>query len=254
MGQFMNSRLLFAPAILALLMLAVLGGTFLHKVRPLHPEEHEDFGIMLGATLTLLFLIIGFSFSLAASRYDERKSLEEAEANAIGTEYTRADLLPPPDAAKVRVLLNKYLDQRILFYRTRNNSQLREIEATTASVGIEMWAAVRGPAEAQPTAVTALTLSGMNDVLNSEGYTEAAWLNRIPTAAWLLMTFIAVCSNVLIGFGAHQPKTRRTLFFILPFIISIALYLIADIDSPRSGIIRVNPINLISLSTSLNAR
>jgi hypothetical protein len=246
--------MMLSPAALLLLLFAVLVGNAIHMLRPLASEERTDFSIILTATLTLLFLIIGFSFSLAASRYDQRKTFEEDEANAIGTEYTRADLLPPADASNVRALLNKYLDQRILFYQTRDGGQLREISDTTSRLEIEMWSAVKIPAEAKPTPVTALTVSGMNDVLNSQGYTEAAWLNRIPTAAWILMTIIAVCSNVLIGFGAQHPKTRRMLFFILPFIISIAFYLIADIDSPRSGIIRVKPINLINLSTSFSAR
>jgi hypothetical protein len=65
-------------------------------------DLREDFSVILSATLTLLGLLIGFSFSMAISRYDERKNYEEAEANAIGTEYVRADLLPAADAAKVR--------------------------------------------------------------------------------------------------------------------------------------------------------
>ena len=68
------------------------------------------------ATLTLLALIIGFTFSMALNRYDQRKIYEEEEANAIGTEYLRAELLPAADAAKVRTLLLNYLDQRVLFY------------------------------------------------------------------------------------------------------------------------------------------
>jgi hypothetical protein len=252
MDQLMNSRLLFSPVLLLLLWLSVHVGNFFGSIRPLEREEREDFAIILTATLTLLFLIIGFSFSLAASRYDERKAFEEGEANAIGTEYTRADLLPPADSAKVRALLNNYLNQRIRFYQTRNRVQLREISAATSQIESELWSSVKSPAEVQPTAVTALTLSGMNDVLNSRGYTEAAWLNRIPTAAWLLMTIIAVCSNLLIGFGAHRARQRRALFFVLPCVMSVAFYIIAEIDSPRSGIIRVSPLNLIRLSLPLN--
>jgi hypothetical protein len=251
MAQFINSRLLYTPIVLVLLWLSVRAGNLLHSINPLDPEEREDFGVILTATLTLLFLITGFSFSLAASRYDERKALEAAESNAIGTEYTRADLLLPADSAKVRALLNNYLNQRIRFYRTRDPSQLREISASTSQMEIELWNSVKSPAEAQPTAVMALTLSGMNDVLNSHGYTEAAWLNRIPSGAWLLMIIIAACSNLLIGFGSRRARHRRPLFFVLPFIVSIAFYIIADIDSPRSGIIRVSPLNLISLSESL---
>ena len=99
-------------------------GTYLRSRRPLKDEEREDFSLVQGATLTLLGLIIGFSFSMAIGRYDQRKNYEEEEANAIGTEYVRAGLLPAADAAKVRAQLTKYLDLRILFYHTRWQSEL----------------------------------------------------------------------------------------------------------------------------------
>src|SRR5215469_6494084 len=88
-------------------------GDRLRKNQPLKKDEQNDLDTVLTATLTLLALIIGFSFSMAVSRYDQRKNYEEAEANAIGTEYIRADLLPAEDAAKVRELLKSYVDQRI---------------------------------------------------------------------------------------------------------------------------------------------
>ena len=75
-------------------------------------------GTVLAATLRLLAATIGFSFSMANSRYNQRKDCEAAEANAIGTEYLRAELLPAADAAKVQGLLKNYLNQRILFYTT----------------------------------------------------------------------------------------------------------------------------------------
>jgi len=143
---------------------------------------------------------------MAISRYDQRKNDEEAEANAIGTEYVRADLLPSTDAAKVRALLRSYTDQRILFYRTRDKQKLLQINANTAQLQSELWSAVRAPATSQPTPVIALAISGMNDVLNSQGYTQAAWWNRIPPEAWGMMAAIAVCFNVLVGYGARQAN------------------------------------------------
>jgi hypothetical protein len=150
---------------------------------------------------------------MAISRYHQRKNYEEAEANAIGTEYLRADLLPGDDAARVRALLRKYFDQRILFYRTRDKQQLRQIDAITAQLQDELWSALRTTAAAQPTPVVALAISGMNDVLNSSGYTQAAWWHRIPPAAWALMGLIAICCNVLVGYGARragQPDACST--------------------------------------------
>src|SRR6266581_1122304 len=148
---------------------AQIGAFVLRRQRSMGEEVREDFGVILAATLTLLGLIIGFSFSMAVNRYDQRKNLEEAEANAIGTEYVRADLLPAADAVKVRALIRNYLDQRVLFYATRDEQQLRQIDTRTAQLQAELWSAALAPAAAQPNPVVALAVSGMNDVLNSQG-------------------------------------------------------------------------------------
>jgi hypothetical protein len=238
---------------LAVLWLAAWTGAYIRKRRRQSVEaaDRQDYSVIEGATLTLLGLIIGFSFSMAISRYDQRKDYEEAEANAIGTEYVRADLLPATDAAKVRTLLREYLDQRILFYNTRDADKLRQINADTTQLQASLWSAVRGPALTQTSMLTSLILSGMNDVLNSQGYTQAAWWNRIPTAAWALMAAIGICCNLLIGYGSRRIEARPILFIVTPLVVSISFFLIADIDSPRGGVIRVTPQNLVSLAKSL---
>jgi hypothetical protein len=189
---------------------------------------------------------------MAVSRYDQRKNYEEEETNAIGTEYVRADLLPPASADKVRSLLSKYLHQRILFYTNRDARELAQINDATARLQAELWSSVHVAASGQPSPVVALAVSGMNDVLNSQGYTQAAWWNRIPVEGWALMVLIAGCANALLGYGARESQTNRTLLLVLPLMISIAFFLIADIDTPRRGLIRVSPQNLISLSHSLH--
>jgi hypothetical protein len=102
--------------------------------------------------------------------------------------------------------------------------------------------------------MVALAVAGMNDVLNSQGYTQAAWWNRIPIAAWALMAAIAVCSNLLVGYGARKAEAEFILLQVLPLVVAIAFFLIADIDSPNGGVIRVMPQNLLSLSESLRAQ
>jgi len=246
--------LVLALSFFALALSAWIGVLLSGNRRAVKAEMREDFGIILAATLTLLGLIVGFTFSMALNRYDQRKNYEEEEANAIGTEYLRAGLLPAADAAKVRSLLLNYLDQRILFYETRDEQQLSKIDAQTAKLQAELWSAVQAPAAAQPNQVVALAVSGMNDVLNSQGYTQAAWWNRIPFAAWGLMAAIAICSVALVGYGARNPKAESKLLLILPLVVSIAFFLIADIDSPRRGLIHVKPQNLLSLSQSLRAQ
>ena len=232
---------------------AKIGASFRRKRQNLEETERDDFGVVVGGTMTLLALIIGFSFSMAGSRYDQRKNFEEAEANAIGTEYVRAEFLPAEDAAKVRSLLKNYLDQRVSFYETRDDLRLQQIGTTTAQLEADLWSAIHVPAAAQPTPVMTTTVTGMNEVLNSRGYTQAAWLNRIPLAAWGLMMAIAICCNLLIGYGTRRGEAKTLLLLVLPLVVSISLTLIANIDSPRGGLVRVHPQNLTSLSQSLRA-
>lgn len=242
-------RAVFLISFLILWLAGWLGAQLNRRLHKLDEETRTDFGVVQGATLTLLGLIIGFSFSMAIGRYDQRKTYEEDEANAIGTEYVRADLLPAADAAQVRDLLRRYTDLRISFYTTRDGDELKKIADQRASMQDHLWKAVSRPASAQPSPVIALAVAGMNDVLNSQGYTQAAWWNRIPEAAWSLMFLIAIFANLMLGYGIRH--LQPVLLVVLPLVVSISFFLIADIDSPRRGVIRVHPQNLESLRLSL---
>ena len=122
-------------------------GVLLHKkLRPMEESERDDFNVVSAATLTLLGLIIGFSFAMAISRYDQRKNYEEDEANAIGTAYFRAGVLPRDEASTIRSLLKDYLEQRILFYETRSTSQHEEINSRTGQLQTQLWLAVQAAA------------------------------------------------------------------------------------------------------------
>ena len=190
---------------------------------------------------------------MAIARYDLRQTYEEAEANAIGTEFLRADLLPSKTAESIKGLLNEYLDQRILFYSKQDKETAKQITQRTTDLENAMWGELLPVARTQPTPPIALVISGMNDVINSRGYTQAAWWNRIPTAAWWLMAAIAVGANILVGFGARNFRPNAGLFMIFPTMIAISFFLIADIDSPRGGVIRIDPRNLIDLKQSISS-
>ena len=152
MNSILNyPRLVFILSFIALWFSVLLGAFFRKKLRPLEEDLREDFGVVQAAILTLLGLLIGFAFSMALGRYDQRKNYEQAEANAIGTEYVRADLLPVADAERMQALLRSYLDQRVLYYTTRSLQQLQQIDARTTQLQHDLWSVVQGSAAAQPT-------------------------------------------------------------------------------------------------------
>ena len=222
------------------------------RYRTKDTETSADLGIIQTATLTLLALIIGFTFSMAINRHDQREILEEGEANAIGTEFLRADLLPPKAAAATKDLLLQYTDQRILFYSRQSPEKIGEIRSKTDQLQTALWNEILPVVRTQATPVMALVASGMNDVLNSQGYVQAAWWNRIPLTAWALMAAIAICANLLVGFGARNFEKNISLFMIFPFVIAVSFFLIADIDSPRGGVIRIEARNLVALKNNLS--
>lgn len=244
--------ILFVVSLGVLWLSAWIGASRFQRLRARLVDLKDEFAVVQNATLTLLGLIIGFTFSMALGRYDQRKSDEAQEANVIGTEYVRLDFLPNADAAKVRQLLRTYLDQRLQFYTTRDEEELEKNAARTLDLQAQLWAGIRTPVSAQPTPLSALVASGMNEVLDAQGYAQAAWWNRIPVAAWALMSMLAVGAMLLVGIGAGSRTPTPRFLVISPIVISIAFFLIADIDSPRRGVIRVAPHNLTSLAESLH--
>lgn len=240
-------------ASLVLQWLAAYLGHFL-RIRRESPRgaERADLVSILGATMTLLALLLGFTFAMAIGHYDERKHLEDAEATAISSAYLRADLLPAEAAAQVRDLLSRYIQQRILFYQANDPGRLRRIRSETERLEAELWSAVVGSATAAPTAVIALAVSGMSDVLNSEAHADAAWRRHVPVAAWYLMGLIAFSANLLLG--ASAKRKGPGILVVLPLVMSIPVFLIASIDSPRAGFIRVTPVDLVAHAQSLRPK
>jgi hypothetical protein len=220
----------FAVSFAALLLSALLGDFLRKRLRLIKEGSRDDSGVVLTGTLTLLGLVIGFSFSMAISRYDLRKGYEQAEANAIAVEYARADLLPAADAARVQELLKAYLDQRVSFYTDRDPRELTKIDADTARLQNELWSAIRSGLAGVPPQREGLLVTGMNDVMLSQRSTQAAWWNRIPVSAWVMIVATSVWCNLLIGYRARQRDWL--VFLVMPIAVSVSLFLIADLDSP----------------------
>jgi hypothetical protein len=252
MRWLIDEPLVFFAAMLVLF----IGCTSVGVLARLHASkltsaDRAEFELVRNAMFTLLGLLIGFAISMAVTRYDLRKTLEESEANAIGTEYARLDFLPAATAASARALLRTYVDERVVFYTSSDPAELARNAKETDQTMRALWAAIVPDTRNNQTSVTALVASGMNDVLNAYGYTLAAWRNRLPIEVWALLILVAATCNFLIGFGAERlsPATHG----ILPLTASLAFLLIADVEAPHNGFVRVVPINLIDAGTAIRA-
>ena len=224
MRAAMNRILDYPFLVLALSLLALWlsaqSGSYLRRRRgKLDEGVGHDLGTILAATLTLLALIIGFTFSMANSRYDQRKGCEASEANAIGTEYVRSELLPTADAAKVQGLLKRYLDQRILFYTTRDGDRLQQIRGATAQLQTELWSAVRKPSIEQRTPTVATGRCGYERCSELGGLHAGSLVEPHPNCDMVADGGDRDLANVMLGYTAKRPEARIRLFFILPLIV-----------------------------------
>lgn len=227
-------------------------GKFAFKRNKINDESGDDDAkIILGAILSLLGLLIGFVLSISISGYNNRQQTEENEAMAIGSAYQKIQILDGQQRTDSIILLGEYLNSRIEFFKSGvsdDNNQWRLISLEKQS---KLWDIGVAEAKAAPNPVIASVLAAFNDLYISEQKTMASWRHQIPNAAWFLLIFFAICSNVLLGYNMRKIHGKNWLIFILPSLTTLALFMIAEIDIPGEGIIHVTPDDLMSLKSYL---
>ena len=253
MGKLADYEYLTFAVTLVVLWVAIEAGTWIAaRLRPVKAEEHQHLGQMTSASITILALIIGFSFSAALERYNQRKNFEQEEASAISSEYSLAGLLPEADATEMRGRLLEYIQLRIAFFEKDDRVERASIRANRLKLEGELWPIVERNAGATPTPVMAQVVAGLNAVTSRAGYSLAAGIDRIPDGTWTLMAMLALLACVLMGFGAPggQPIALR---LVLPLMVALAFFMISSLDAQRRGVIRVLPENLLRLQEDLKA-
>ncbi|MGB8874247.1 MAG: hypothetical protein WCB64_02960 [Desulfobaccales bacterium] len=208
-----------------------------------------------GATLGLLALLLGFTFSMAVSRYDARKQVVLEESNAIGTTFLRAQLLPEPPREEVSNLLRRYVEVRLEFYEAGNNQKiLREVKDKTERLQNQLWTDGAALGEKDPRAVTTgLFLQSLNEMIDLNAKRISALENHVPVVTLVLLYFVAIMATGLIGYGCGLSGVRK--FFvtiILSILISAVIMVIIDLNRPSMGLIRVNQQRMLDLRDSLS--
>ena len=222
---------------LVLLWLGMLLGTRIREKRN-EVIEHESkiITVLEGSLLTLFGLLIGFTFSMAVSRYDTRKTLVLTEANAIGTTWLRSALLAEPTRSEEQNLLRQYVTERVRYLAVGHNKEgIEESLKRSSNLQARMWATASNYAADHKDVTTSLFLSTLNDSIDVSEQRTAANENRIPPEAWWMLLFVGFSATLLVGLDV-RPKSW-VLQLTLPIVLSGALTLTMDMDSPRYGLI-----------------
>lgn len=204
--------------------------------------------------LGLLALVLGFTFSMAVSRYDTRRDQIVKEANSIGTAYLRAELMPDQYPEQLKSLIKHYLEVRIQFHAVKDDLiKDEEIAAHTAKFQTEIWKLMVDISRTHNTPITALTVAAMNEMFDAGSERTFASKNRIPELVFLLLFLVAGIGVASMGF-MESVRNEKPFFnvVVLSVLFALVIGLILDIDRPQKGFIQTNQLPLLELRESLN--
>jgi hypothetical protein len=216
------------------------------------PQRKEQMGTIRDGLFILVSLLLGFTLTLAASRFAERRSLLVEEAISIGTTYLRASTLPQPYRDHSKQLLREYVDTRLELNSVDvNTSRFNEAVSRAKHLQEDLWLDAVSVARNDRTALTAVYINSLNETIDLHEKRVAAFENRVPPPIWLLIISVSLIAVFTRG------STLTTRFWLtlvlLPITIAIVVSLIADLDSPSHGLIRLDQRALQRLKADMSA-
>ena len=254
-----DPELLIALVLLGALLLANECGYRLGlRGRTSTPElVRTQLGGIQSALAGLFALLLGFTFAMALSRYEERRQTVVRESNAIGTAALRAGLLPAEQRADVNQLFRRYVEVRVTAAQGPNlaSPELGRLDAEAGRLQAQLWRRAAAAAEADPRSVPAgLLVTAMNELIDVKGERDAALANHVPETVLLLLFGFAVLTSGVFGYGNGLAGARAFgTAAILTVLISLVILVIVDLDRPRRGLIHVSQESMIGLQKSLDA-
>lgn len=209
---------------------------------PLSEEASSAVGIIKGAVLGLLGLLLAFSFSLASTRYDMRRELVVQEANAIGTAYLRGQLLAEPVRASYEKDLRAYTDNRLAYFAA-GVDQAR-IEATYQELSLiqaRLWQLTTAETRLHPDAAHTSVITSLNELFDTSAARNAARVNEVPPPLIGLLLVLVAVSALFAGHSFGTARYRDPMSAIcFSVLVAIVLFAVFDLDRPRRGWIRVS--------------
>jgi len=250
----LNPLVFMAVTVAALIATSELGFRIGRRFRARTDENSRGLeSAVQAAALGLLALLLGFSFSLVASRYDTRREVVVREANAIGTAYLRADLLPEPQRSESRAIYRQYVGERIRAYDLGTEASTRAANRSADLQG-QLWtramSAVRDERGSPVFAVA--VVQSLNEVIDSSEAAVSAFENEIPPPMMRILFAIAAIVAGITGYC--DGLTGRRLLLVMavqPLLVALVIATIADMNQPFRGSFQVSQNALIRTQTSM---
>lgn len=245
MDPFLGAVLAIAGLALGMLLMCEIGRRIgIRSIRKYPDGLAKGTGAAEAAVFGLLGLLIAFTFSGAASRFEARRHLIVEEANTISTAYLRMDVLPAETQPALRVLFREYAQVRFSVYRDAQNREATLLKlARTAELQNQIWKKVLVICNktTTPSQVTMLVLPALNDMIDITSTRVGATQNHPPLVIFLLLGGLSLVGALLVGYGGADSPQRNWLHSLLfSAVLPLTVYVILDLEFPRLGMVRVD--------------
>jgi len=256
---YQQSAVLIAITLLgAMLLGAELGYRLGRRGHPTHNELRRTQIISIqAATLGLLALLLGFTFSMALSRFEYRKQMVVQESNAIGTAALRSQFLPTFRHEEVNKLFRRYVEIRLesVLHTVQGSSDREQLDLEIRKIQRQLWHIASEAAEAEPRSIPlSMFTHAMNAVIDIKSKRDIAVANHVPESVLVFLFAFAVLAAVLLGFGNGLAGGRiMSLTAAYCVIVGLVIMLIIDLDHPQQGLARTSQQSMIELQEIMDA-
>lgn len=211
----------------------------------------KQLGMISGATFALVAFLIGFGFAGAGTRYVDRLDLIVKEANALGTAWLRADVLPQPARGELKEALRQYTASRLELLENKDRAQALALLAKVGAQHERLWdIALKGTAG--NASLMLVVLPSLNEVIDLHTTHLSAARRRIPTAIMVTLLIATALALALASFGNGQAGRRFPILnFTYGFALAAALWMTLDLDHPRRGTIQISVLPLVETLASM---
>ena len=213
-------------------------------------EQEGPTGMIVGSILALLAFLLAVTMGMAADRFDARRAIVLAEANAIGTTYLRAGYLPEPASSQTRELLREYVPLRIVV--TDSIDVQSDIERSNAILA-QLWTIAEDVAKTTDQGdLTSTYIESLNETIDLHESRITAANGRVPETIVLLLVIGSALSLGMVGYSAGLTKRRSLLSAaVLVIALGAVIMVVVDLDRPREGFIQVSQQPLIDLQQQI---
>jgi len=222
-----------------------------YRRRSSEEEKKAPVGAIVGATLGLLAFILAFTFGMAAVRFDARRQIVVEEANAIGTTYLRAGLLPDGRGLKTRKHLTEYVDARLEVVQT---GDIEKALRRSDELHRELWKEAETHGQQHPNSiVVGLFIQSLNETIDI--HAKRAFIavqNRLPGVLWGVLYLVTILTMAGVGYYEGLSNSKRSLALaVLVLTFAAIMSLVADLDRPQEGLLKVSQQTMIDLRNTM---